>query len=1145
MAPSKVTYEELRKKEKTAITDQFFTTNCIRCNDPSHSCLICPNAASNYATGPYGWLGDGKKMGADKHINDLKATYQRNPADKIFSQALKNRRAQLAALIGSSASNSTPAPASSVGLDSPQVSMTDETTMPTSTDTSAFTKTPARSKDSLQIDAFDNAGEATDTQDEQYEQEGNYPDLRRTVVDSHQPTSVPPPSSQDLARPPNIAQPSTLQHLDHNQLDFPKREHVFPNEHSHVFTNHFEVQISKDLILHRYTILSNFSALSKGKVKDIVKTAIQESEYLFNYQASFATDYFDTIIAWTDLHSRIPLERTELQTNNIAPGTEWKLISLQDGATPRHLRLRYEGTVNIPSIIEYPNAIDTCARDIQDPTRAALNILISKCFEESTTNTFKVGANKYYLKNSYRPLVGTPPQICRSLETSRGFDYQMKPGVGKILLNLQTRTSASYRPVLLSQLMIDRQTFSGIRSELRAILAGLWVRIEYKRGDPNDTETYTRLNSEEARVKKICDLGDPLRAQNFSLNGTNVNVRDYIHNSRNVTLQHPELWAVNLGSRQDPKWYAPEELQIMPYQLHKDLLRPIWTAAMINTACIKPYENAALIEVSGMEALGFAPNAVGMSALVSARWNTKGKQFLRRNWKDIGVQLLMDQGVADPTLARRCFEQFRDFAGRPTGDHKNYSVAKMIQIGPAVTLDPTNREAMTAVMAAAQRNTDLFLMVLANRDQDAYANFKDLADRKFGKHSLCVTEAKFRSKLGEKMGNLMLKANLKTGGINHTIHGGQIQRMFGDTLVLGADVTHPGPTAIVGCPSIAAIVGSVDELAGRFLGSMRLQSQGKKEMIDEVESMVTERIIDWCGEQQAAKRQPGQCLLPMNIIYYRDGVSDDQFKQVKEEELPYIRQAFLAAVEQLKLDRKIPADSNPPLPKITAIICVKRHSVRFYPDDKAGGADKTGNCHPGTLVDDVVTSPFYMDFYLQSHAAIQGTAKPAHYFVIENEMKLSELRIRQLTHELCYTYVRSTSGVSYASPAYYADRLCERGRCYLRDFFVRTTAGRPRRNDIERKQNQQQDALRHKRVKRYGPERDPNTGRKRRVTGSEQEQIQTDRNSLRDFCNGWTMNEAELALYGVADSKPNGDLIPNSPRNPWGNQPLGRTMFWM
>lgn len=38
--------------------------------------------------------------------------------------------------------------------------------------------------------------------------------------------------------------------------------------------------------------------------------------------------------------------------------------------------------------------------------------------------------------------------------------------------------------------------------------------------------------------------------------------------------------------------------------------------------------------------------------------------------------------------------------------------------------------------------------------------------------------------------------------------------------------------------------------------------------------------------------------------------------------------------------------------------------------------------------------------------------------------------------KLCYTYVRATVGVSYASPAYYADRLCERGRAYLKNFFT-------------------------------------------------------------------------------------------------------------
>ena len=54
------------------------------------------------------------------------------------------------------------------------------------------------------------------------------------------------------------------------------------------------------------------------------------------------------------------------------------------------------------------------------------------------------------------------------------------------------------------------------------------------------------------------------------------------------------------------------------------------------------------------------------------------------------------------------------------------------------------------------------------------------------------------------------------------------------------------------------------------------------------------------------------------------------------------------------------------------------------------------------------------------------------------------------THELCYTYIRATLGVSYASPAYYADRLCDRGRAYIRDFIVGSREMRDQLNEAKR-----------------------------------------------------------------------------------------------
>ena len=160
-------------------------------------------------------------------------------------------------------------------------------------------------------------------------------------------------------------------------------------------------------------------------------------------------------------------------------------------------------------------------------------------------------------------------------------------------------------------------------------------------------------------------------------------------------------------------------------------------------------------------------------------------------------------------------------------------------------------------------------------------------------------------------------------------------------------------------------------------------------------------------------------VLPKKILYYRDGVSTGQFPQVRDEELPQIRSACEAA--------------GCPNVQITVIVAVKRHSTRFFPATSL--AAKNGNCSPGTLVDRAITSPHYADFYLQSHHGLKGTAIPTHYMIIANEIGFKDTELQELTYKLCFTYARATVGVSYPPPAYYADRLCDRGRAYMRNWF--------------------------------------------------------------------------------------------------------------
>lgn len=123
----------------------------------------------------------------------------------------------------------------------------------------------------------------------------------------------------------------------------------------------------------------------------------------------------------------------------------------------------------------------------------------------------------------------------------------------------------------------------------------------------------------------------------------------------------------------------------------------------------------------------------------------------------------------------------------------------------------------------------------------------------------------------------------------------------------------------------------------------------------------------------------GEGKLPANIIFYRDGVSSGHYSKVQENELQAIRDAYVIVEKEKSL--------KPKSPNLAAIIVTKRHHTRFYPiheseTDQFG----KGNCRPGTCVDQLVTSPYYQDFYLQSHSGIKGTARPTHYFVLENKI---------------------------------------------------------------------------------------------------------------------------------------------------------------
>jgi eukaryotic translation initiation factor 2C len=221
-----------------------------------------------------------------------------------------------------------------------------------------------------------------------------------------------------------------------------------------------------------------------------------------------------------------------------------------------------------------------------------------------------------------------------------------------------------------------------------------------------------------------------------------------------------------------------------------------------------------------------------------ARWNLRNLAFLKTNNRKIAYATLYQQTVPGFYIEGSQREFERQLRSTQVGTPDRVR----LQSGAINFNSPRYIDDIRARLQDAKRNgANLAILVLRNKSQDVYSAFKYLADRVFGIASIVmVQQSKARGNdanaiqkgLMQYIGNIMMKANLKMAGVNHSAEStkGNISTWLGNTLVLGADVTHPSNGAIPGCPSVAALVGSVDDTGGKFLGSLSLQSKGKKEV---------------------------------------------------------------------------------------------------------------------------------------------------------------------------------------------------------------------------------------------------------------------------------------------------------------------------
>ena len=343
-----------------------------------------------------------------------------------------------------------------------------------------------------------------------------------------------------------------------------------------------------------------------------------------------------------------------------------------------------------------------------------------------------------------------------------------------------------------------------------------------------------------------------------------------------ITLRYPNIPLIDVGGNK-PIYLPPEVCTIIPGQPFRGKLPDEQTGEMIKVSAKPPNVNANAITGTGLRELGFARgtnlspvlDVFGVSigndmAVVPARILTaprirygKGEQVVddKASWNLRNVVfaegaklgpwtvLVIKDGnrydefsdAQDPEL-RTIIEGFTSMC-RTCGISivQTPPLLAVAELPPKNPQDPIRSHAINTirnVLMATKQKPSLLLVILSNGDKHIYSGLKHLCDVYLDVPNVCVQTAKIRKEKGQLQyyANVALKVNMKLGGVNHAVDEASMGKLRQPpTMLVGMDVTHPGPSTVKGTPSIAAVVASADLRFSQYPASMRIQ-ESKKEV---------------------------------------------------------------------------------------------------------------------------------------------------------------------------------------------------------------------------------------------------------------------------------------------------------------------------
>ncbi|KAG7453210.1 argonaute-like protein [Guyanagaster necrorhizus] len=634
------------------------------------------------------------------------------------------------------------------------------------------------------------------------------------------------------------------------------------------------------------------------------------------------------------------------------------------------------------------------------------------------------------------------------LSVCQGYFQSIFPAVDRLLINVDTTTGIMYKDGPLISLCLEylslpqdqahqldpRQLSTYERIRLQRFLSGMKIvptlAISGARGRKGKSVTVKRLTDQPASMLSFKPRGG----------GVETTVAAYFQR-QNQLLQYPHIICVETPSG---AFIPLEKCEVLPGQIIKKEILPEATSAIVKFSTKPPKERLTAIK-KGVELLQYGqseylkafglnvksdllPFEIDARVLPAPKLQYGGNTIITPAF---GSWNMVDKILYKPASIKEWMVIiYADHSLMPLKDAQKMvddlvagcqSVGMTVEMPfPMLIYENGAGNISEQLMQASDRYKtqrycfpDLIVAILPDYGNSGmYNTIKHFGQFKAGIAIQCLKAGNCIKAKIQYWANVALKINLKLGGIN-VIPASESFKVISDpqnaTIVMGADVMHPAPGSIA--PSYAALVSSVDKLGMKYIAKSSMQTS-RQEMISSLRDMAKKAIQSYIKNRSDVEKITTALAKPKRLIFFRDGVSEGEFEQILEKELPLLK----AACQDVNVN-----------PKITFIIVIKRHHIRFFSDEHKD-IDKSGNLIAGTVVDQDITSPVLFDWFLQSHGGLKGTSRSAHYTVLHDESNFSPDALQELCYVLCHTFARATKSVSIPAPVYYAHIVCSKAK---------------------------------------------------------------------------------------------------------------------